>query len=469
MLSPKFESSANVLIVDDEQTMQAYARALLEPEGYQVKTVSSGADALYLVRHGQSPDVVLLDLRMPGLDGLQTLEQMHQVDPALKVVMLSCVSDSRKVVEAMRLGAADYISKPFRKDDLQNVLQPLLVAPPRQQPLTGELTEDLGDGVFFVTATPEMHKLRAQAELVAQVDIPVLLLGESGTGKEIFARIIHLVSPRGQGPFLKVNCAALPEDLLESELFGYEPGAFTGATQLKPGKFELCNKGTILLDEIGEMSPSLQAKLLHVLQDQQFSRLGGRSVIHTDVRVIAATNVPIKQAIATKRLREDLYYRLSGFTFRLPPLRERKADIAILLRHFMAILAERYACPPLPISTAELEACMSYPWPGNVREMENFIKRCLVLQEFTAPISQRPGTNGTRAIESADRSASQVNGLKSVARSAREDAEIGAIIRALEETNWHRKQAAERLQISYKALLYKIREYEIQPPAPSLF
>jgi two-component system, NtrC family, response regulator AtoC len=467
MLSPKFESPANVLVVDDEQAMQAYARALLEPEGYQVETVSSGADALHLVRHGQLPDVVLLDLLMPGLDGLQTLEKMHQVDPALKVVMLSCVSDSRKIVEAMRLGAADYISKPFRKDDLQNVLQPLLVAPPRQQHSTGELTEDLGNGVFFVTATPEMHKLRAQAELVAQVDIPVLLLGESGTGKEIFARIIHVVSPRAHGPFLKVNCAALPEDLLESELFGYEPGAFTGATQVKPGKFELCNKGTILLDEIGEMAPGLQAKLLHVLQDQQFSRLGGRSVIHTDVRVIAATNVPIQQAIATKRLREDLYYRLSGFTFRLPPLRERKADIALLLRHFMATLAERYACPALPISPAALAACVSYPWPGNVREMENYIKRCLVLQEFTPPMSQTPAANGARAADGVARSGSQVNGLKSVARSAREDAEVCAIIRALKETNWHRKQAAERLKISYKALLYKIREYAIEPSTGS--
>jgi len=467
MLSPKCECPANVLVVDDEQTMQNYTRALLEPEGYQVETVSSGADALFRVQRGQSPDVVLLDMLMPGLTGLQTLEKMHQVDPALKVVMLSCVSDSRKIVEAMRLGAADYISKPFRKDDLQTVLQPLLVAPPRQQYSTGEITEDLGDGVFFVTATPEMHKLRAQAELVAQVDIPVLLLGESGTGKEIFARIIHAVSPRVHGPFLKVNCAALPEDLLESELFGYEPGAFTGATQVKPGKFELCNKGTILLDEIGEMSPILQAKLLHVLQDQQFSRLGGRSVIHTDVRVIAATNVPIKQAIATKRLREDLYYRLSGFTFRLPPLRERKADIAILLRHFMATLAEHYACPALPIPPAALEACVSYPWPGNVREMENFIKRCLVLQEVTPPMAQTPGVFRARAAESVAGSGSQLNGLKSVARSAREDAEVSAIIRALKETNWHRKQAAERLEISYKALLYKIREYGIEPPISS--
>ena len=212
------------------------------------------------------------------------------------------------------------------------------------------------------------------------------------------------------------------------------------------------------------MSPSLQAKLLHVLQDQQFSRLGGRSVIRTDVRVIAATNVPIKQAIATKRLREDLYYRLSGFTFRLPPLRERKADIAILLRHFMATLAERYACPALPISPAALQACVSYPWPGNVREMENFIKRCLVLQELTPPISQHPVVPAGRAVDGPDRTAAQLSGLKSVSRSAREDAEVCAIIRALHETNWNRKHAAERLKISYKALLYKIREYAIEAP-----
>jgi transcriptional regulator with PAS, ATPase and Fis domain len=304
-----------------------------------------------------------------------------------------------------------------------------------------------------------LQKLRAQAERIAQVNIPVLLLGESGTGKEVFARIIHRASPRAGGPFLKVNCAALPEQLLESELFGYEAGAFTGATHAKPGKFELCHRGTILLDEIGEMSPMLQAKLLHVLQDGQFSRLGSRCTSKTDVRVIAATNVDISRALAAKHLREDLYYRLSGFTLRLPPLRERPADIVLLLRHFMASLSERFACPALPISQATLDACLKYSWPGNVRELENFVKRCLVLQEFTRPASDLPFGSGPQSIARA-----AATGLKAVARSAQEDAEARAIMRVLQQTNWNRKQAAEHLKISYKALLYKVREYELMPP-----
>ena len=377
--------------------------------------------------------------------------------------MLSCVTDSRKVVEAIRLGAADYISKPFCKPDLDNVLQPLLAAASRQPRSSGDVIEEVGGGVFFVTATAELHKLRAQAELIAQFDIPVLMLGESGTGKEVFARIVHHASPRARGPFLKVNCAAVPEDLLESELFGYEPGAFTGATQAKPGKFELCQRGTILLDEIGDMPPALQAKLLHVLQDGQFSRLGGRSVIKADVRVLAATNVDVGQALATRRLREDLYYRLNGFALRLPPLRERPSDIALLLRYFMSSLAERFSCPPLPISQAALNACMNYSWPGNIRELENFVKRCLVLQEFTHPGSDASFSSRTGVQPGMMTASRDGGGLKSLARSARGDAEVRAILRALEQTNWNRKQAAERLKISYKALLYKIRDYEIAP------
>ncbi|HKU21136.1 MAG TPA: sigma 54-interacting transcriptional regulator, partial [Terriglobales bacterium] len=245
--------------------------------------------------------------------------------------------------------------------------------------------------------------------------------------------------------------------------FGYEPGSFTGATHAKPGKFELCQRGTILLDEIGEMPPALQAKLLHVLQDGQFSRLGGRSVIKADVRVLAATNVDIGQALADRRLREDLYYRLNGFALRLPPLRKRPDDIALLLRYFMESLAERLACPPLPISQAVLDACMNYPWPGNVRELENFVKRCLVLQEFTSPGSD-PGSSGLLGTHTGMMPASSPGrGLKSLTRYARENAEAHAIIRALQQTNWNRKQAAETLKISYKALLYKIREYEITP------
>jgi transcriptional regulator with PAS, ATPase and Fis domain len=308
-----------------------------------------------------------------------------------------------------------------------------------------------------------MRKLRSQAALVANVDIPVLMLGESGTGKEVVSRLIHKLSPRAHRTFLKVNCAAVPADLLESELFGYEAGAFTGANHAKPGKFELCNKGTILLDEIGEMPPSLQAKLLHVLQDQQFSRLGGRSVIKVDVRILAATNINIPEALANKRLREDLYYRLNAFTLSIPPLRDRKEEIPILLKHFMTHMAERYARPPLPLSPTLLQACQDYSWPGNIRELNNFVKRYLVLGDESLAIHELSpkGTVSGAFLDGARQSADAAGGLKSLSRTAKDGAEAEAIAKALEETNWNRKQAAILLKISYKALLYKIRQYGI--------
>ena len=254
--------------------------------------------------------------------------------------------------------------------------------------------------MFFVAASPAMKKIRSQAALVANVDIPVLLLGESGTGKEVLARLIHKLSPRAHRTFLKVNCAAVPADLLESELFGYEAGAFTGANHAKPGKFELCNKGTILLDEIGEMPPLLQAKLLHVLQDQTFSRLGSRSVIKVDVRILAATNINIPEALATKRLREDLYYRLNAFTLSLPPLRDRKEEIPILLKHFMSRMSESYARPPLPLSPAiDGGVPGAHSWPGNLRELSNFIKRYLVLgDEHLAARELQPRPDGGAGV-----------------------------------------------------------------------
>jgi transcriptional regulator with PAS, ATPase and Fis domain len=243
-------------------------------------------------------------------------------------------------------------------------------------------------------------------------------------------------------------------------LFGYEAGAFTGATHAKPGKFELSNKGTILLDEIGEMPPGLQAKLLHVLQDQQFSRLGGRTVIKVDVRILAATNINIPEALASKRLREDLYYRLNAFTLQIPPLRERKEEIPILLRHFMTHMSEQYARPPLPLSPQLMQACLEYSWPGNLRELNNFVKRFLVLGDESLAIKELQVEHaGGRAHSEGDSRAEGSGGLKSVARNAKDEAEAEAIARALEETNWNRKQAAAQLQISYKALLYKIRQY----------
>jgi two-component system, NtrC family, response regulator AtoC len=452
--------AVNILLVDDEPGMLRYIRTLLEVDDYTVQTASTGEDALQQVEKGLRPDLVLLDLLMPGIDGLQTLEQLRQLVPGLKVVMLSCVSDTRKVVQAIRLGAHDYLTKPFQKAELDKVIDQCLGK--NQQNLPGEV-EELYDDVFFVAASPAMRKIRSQAALVANVDIPVLMLGESGTGKEVVARLIHKLSPRAHRTFLKVNCAAVPGDLLESELFGHEAGAFTGATHAKPGKFELCNKGTILLDEIGEMPALLQAKLLHVLQDQTFSRLGSRSVIKVDVRILAATNINIPEALASKRLREDLYYRLNAFTMQLPPLRERKEEIPILLKHFMARMAEQYARPPLPLSANMLQACQDYSWPGNLRELNNFIKRYLVLGDEILAIQElKPKDDGHGARPDAAHSPAEGGGgLKSVARGAKDEAEAEAIRQALDQTNWNRKQAAALLQISYKALLYKIRQYGI--------
>src|SRR5499433_1789183 len=391
----KMTETTNILLVDDEPGMLRYIRTLLEVDDYKVETASTGEEALERVQKGLEPDLVLLDLLMPGIDGLQTLEQLREMRPGVKVVMLSCVNDTRKVVQAMRLGAHDYLTKPFQKAELDAVVDQCLGT---GDPVHSGDIEELCDDVFFIAASPAMRKIRSQAALVANVDIPVLLLGESGTGKEVLARLIHKLSPRAHRTFLKVNCAAVPADLLESELFGYEAGAFTGATHSKPGKFELCNKGTILLDEIGEMPPLLQAKLLHVLQDQQFSRLGSRSVIKVDVRILAATNINIPEALANKRLREDLYYRLNAFTVQIPPLRERKEEIPILLKHFMTRLSEQYARPPLPFSPELLQACTNYHWPGNLRELGNFIKRYLVLGDERLAINElQPRRDGSGA------------------------------------------------------------------------
>ena len=450
-----------ILLVDDEPGMLRYIRTLLEVDGYKVETATTGEEALKHVQKGLQPDLVLLDVLMPGIDGLETLEQLRKGQPALKVVMLSCVDDTRKVVQAMKLGAQDYLTKPFQKAELDKVIDLCLN---QGKHIVGGEVEELSDDVFFIAASPAMRKIRSQAALVANVDIPVLLLGESGTGKEVLGRLIHKLSPRAHRTFLKVNCAAVPADLLESELFGYEPGAFTGATHAKPGKFELCNKGTILLDEIGEMPPLLQAKLLHVLQDQQFSRLGSRSVIKVDVRILAATNINIPEALATKRLREDLYYRLNAFTMHLPPLRERKEEIPILLKHSMSRMAEQYARPPLPLSPALLQACLEHSWPGNLRELNNFLKRYLILGDESLAVAElQPKNDGNGGVkgETGNKSGEAGGGLKSLARSAKDEAEAEAITRALDQTNWNRKQAAAILQISYKALLYKIRQYGI--------
>jgi DNA-binding NtrC family response regulator len=464
------DNTPTILVVDDEPGMRTYMSTLLEAFHYRVELADSGTDALTRIERGLSPNLVLLDVNMPGLDGIETLEQIRRIAPSLRVVMVSCITETKKVVRAMQLGAEDYLTKPLQQKDLESALCDLIENGKGQHDKSASENaevERLSDDVVFVCASPAMRKIRSQASLVATCDIPVLLLGESGTGKEVIATLIHQRSPRAQrGPFLKINCAAVPAELLESELFGYEAGAFTGATKSKPGMFEQGNKGTILLDEIGEMPQALQAKLLHVLQDQQFCRLGGRSTTKVDVRVIAATNVDIQEAIANKKLRSDLYYRLNGLSLRLPPLRERREEIPIFLRQFIANMSEKFARPAPAISQRMIQACLAYPWPGNLRELQNFIKRYIVLRDEELAISELTG-GIELGISGPGGGLDPSKKLKSIVRNVKNGAEAIAIAEALEQTGWKRKKAAAVLGISYKALLYKMRQFEMHPPAKS--
>lgn len=451
----------HVLVVNADPAMWEYVRKLLADE-YSVSVSPDGEDAVRQLASGVKPDIVLFNTHRFDSEGLMTLSEMRITAPWLRIILLSSSGDARDVVRAMKLGVRDVVQKPFGRSELRNALQASLGR--GETPGADAAHEIPLDGdVSFVHCNQRMKEIRSQCSLVARVDLPVLILGESGTGKEILAHYIHKVSPRAHRTFLKVNCAAMPADLLESELFGYEQGAFTGATKAKPGKFEICNNGTILLDEIGEMPPSLQAKLLQVLQDGSFSRLGSRTTVKVDVRVIAATNIDIKAAIAQRKFREDLFYRLNGFTLNLPPLRERKEEIPILLKYFMRKIAEKYGRQPLDISPVLMQACCNHNWPGNLRELENFAKRFLVLADESVMLSELAPSVASYS-ESPMVVDSNGRGLKMLVRSLKDDAEAIAIARALDANGWNRKKAAVDLQISYKALLYKIKQYNLVAP-----
>ncbi|HET9837531.1 MAG TPA: sigma-54 dependent transcriptional regulator [Candidatus Angelobacter sp.] len=460
----------NILLVDDEPSVLRYTKTLLEIEHYNVETAASGEEALQRINRGPAPSLIVLDLVMPGMDGLQTLESCKKLRPDQKVVMVSCINDTNKVVQAMKLGASDYLTKPFLPPQLQVAVRKALGPDEAEKPVAvppakgSEMVDEIDDDLFFLAASPAMKQIRAQAALIAKVDVPVLLLGESGVGKEVLARLIHKMSVRAHRSLVKVNCAALPAELLESELFGYEAGAFTGANKSKPGKFELAHKGTILLDEIGEMSAGLQAKLLHVLQDGSYSRLGGRANITADARVLAATNIDVQKAIAERRLREDLYYRLNAFTLTVPPLRERREEIPVLLRYYMNNLARQFGKNAPSVSDRLVQECMRYHWPGNLRELCNLVKRYLVLEDENQIIEEmRMRSNEGGELEGAP--AASGRGLKAMMRSLKDDAEAREIQRALEDANWNRKVAAMQLNISYKALLYKIKQHGLSPAA----
>lgn len=457
-----------IMVVDDEPSIRKYLQTLLEVEGYGISTMASGKEALEKIGEGERPDLIILDVLMPEMNGLETLEKLMQVDRTLNVIMLSCSNEVGTVVEAIRLGAHDYLTKPFEKSELDAAMlkcrqkKKLQAENQALREYCDQLTEDLS----FLASSPQMVRIRQQILQIAPVDVPVFICGESGVGKEVVARMIHMRSSRRNLPFVKVNCAALPGELLESELFGFEQGAFTGAVRSKPGKFEMANRGTIFLDEIAEMPTHLQAKLLHVLQDHQYSRLGGRHLVDVDVRVLAATNVDVQEAMKSGRFREDLYYRLNVLSINVPPLRERATEIPLLFRHFLTKYSEKFNKEAPEPSTHLLEAAIRYPWPGNLRELENFVKRYVIFEDDEGSFRELLEMAATRQRTSPREEAAppREQGLKALVRGLKDEAEMEAIADALEKTRWCRKDAAKMLGISYKALLYKMRQFNLDSP-----
>jgi two-component system response regulator AtoC len=454
-----------ILVVDDEPSIRKYLQTLLEVDGFDVEAVGSGKEAISKINNGERPDLIILDVLMPEMNGLDTLQELMHLDRSLNVIMLSCSNEVGTVVEAIRLGAHDYLTKPFEKTELDAAM----LKSRQKKQLTQEnqalkdYCEQITEDLSFLAASPQMVRIRQQILQIAPVDVPVFICGESGVGKEVVARMIHLRSKRRNQPFVKVNCAALPGELLESELFGFEQGAFTGAVRAKPGKFEMANKGTIFLDEIAEMPVHLQAKLLHVLQDHQYSRLGGRHLVETDVRVLAATNVDVQDAMKTGKFREDLYYRLNVLSIIVPPLRERTAEIPLLFQHFLAKYSEKFGKTAQVPSKHLLDAALNYPWPGNLRELENFVKRYVILEDDEGSLRELVGMSASRPRTSPRNEApvQREQGLKALVRGLKDEAEMEAIADALEKTRWCRKDAAKMLGISYKALLYKMRQFNL--------
>ncbi len=434
-----------VLVIDDDPGVRDYMEALVSRQGYRVFAVADGEQALQTLDNTR-PDVVTLDVVLPGIDGLETLSRLKQRLPEVPVVMLSGHGQARTIVEAMRLGASDFLRKPFEVEELELAFQKALEKRALKQEverLRGRARSET-ELLLLCGDNPKMKEIRDIIEQVADTDITVLIRGDSGTGKELVARTLFQLSGRRDKPFVKVNCAALPSELLESELFGFEKGAFTGAQKRKLGRFEYANHGTIFLDEISEMHPSLQAKLLQVLQDGEFSRLGGDGDIHVDTRVLAATNRNLEEAVGDGSFREDLYDRLNVVTIMMPPLRERRDAIPLLVDHFLKKNNEQYHKDLVQLTPETMEVFMKYHWPGNVRELENMVRRMVVLgneQAVLEEISER-GLEGAVKEEARDTldlealGANFSNGqgldLKAISRRAAQFAEKRVIERVLQ-------------------------------------
>ncbi len=469
-----------ILIVDGDTASSRMLALHLSRRSFDVSSAVTADEALRMVRT-LNPSLVLLDLTLNGAGALELLERMRQAKPDLHVVACSGLRDPELVFRASKAGADDYVAKPFDLKDLDQRLsrvleRPLAVVPKPEAPRPGS------DFSMLFGTSPKMEDVKETIEKVADTTATVLIRGESGAGKEMVARLIYAQSGRREKPFVKVNCAAIPNELLESELFGYEQGAFTGANRQKLGKFDQANQGTIFLDEISEMHPALQAKLLHVLQDGEFARLGGKKDIAVDVRVLAATNKPLEQAVAHGTFREDLFYRLNVVTVHIPPLRERREEIPVFLDFFLRKYAEVYGKNPAPFSDYAMTMMLEYSWPGNIRELENLVKRytivgneAQIIRELSThkPIvtstsmSQASTVAVTAAVPALPDGHADAPSLLEIGRRAAMKAEREAIERVLHQTRWNRRQAAKILKISYKALLNKLKLMEEQDQAES--
>jgi two-component system, NtrC family, response regulator AtoC len=443
-----------ILVVEDEPKMLRLLELNLSGEGYSVQSATDAESALKLLRQ-EKIDLVLTDLRLPGMDGLEFLQAVKRANAHLPVIMMTAYGTVETAVEAMKAGASDYVLKPFSIEEIKLLVRKELdIHRLREENIS--LREAVGKRYEFrniVARGPKMQEVLATVERVAPTNSTVLLGGESGVGKDLIARAIHQHSRRASGPFVKINCTAIPENLLESELFGYEKGAFTGAVTSKPGKFELADKGTIFLDEIGDVPPAIQVKLLRVLQEREFERLGGTKTLKVDVRVVAATNQDLRAALEQGTFREDLYYRLNVVPISLPPLREHKEDIPYLVDHFLERFARESGKPIQGVTPAALKLLMDFHWPGNVRELENILERAVALSTGTTidaadiRLDLSPSKPGREAAGSLP---FPPEGM------TLEQFEDDIIKEAVRRANGNKSQAARLLGLSRNALRYRL-------------
>lgn len=449
-----------MLVADDEPSVQSLLSDIFKKEGYNVLLAGNGREALkkYQSYH---PELILLDIRMPDMDGLEALTAIRKENPDVMVIIMTAHATIETAVQAMKMGAFDYIVKPFNLEELKIIVKKAQA----MNRITTELIslrKEFADKSTFNKldfSSPVMGEAIRQVELSCGSEVTLLLRGESGTGKDVLARYIHAHSPRAAGPFIKINCGALPENLVESELFGHEKGAFTGAINRKQGKFELAQGGTLYLDEIGEITPRIQVKLLHALQYKEFERVGGNDTLKVDCRIISATNKNLEEAIIQKEFREDLYYRLCVFPIHLPPLRKRKEDIPTLVNYFLHSFCSKLNKPLIGIEQQTMELLCSYDWPGNIRELENVIERLVILTvgPMVSPLDLPQNMYNIR-----NHSKSLINpptdrNLKEVMN----DIEKQIIKKILLETGGNRSKTAEKLGISRRNLHYKLVEYQL--------